>query len=307
VGAGPLATRSAVAPWEVARADRAEASLNRQGRYPRVVYGHGAPSPGRTALVPGRRSTKAGDDEELFDGGDRGPATAGPPHRPRPVRFSSPRTTRRDTTVQNEDAIEARDTDRLILFSDAVVAIAITLLALELPVPEGRNVSEFWRSAREHHGPYLAFLISFFVISMSWSQHHRIYRYVERVDPRLRSINMIWLLTIVVNPLATKMLTTQHHDSLATHALRFGFYALLQVLASLTLLVISRHLTTHHLRVDGAPAPTDGAEGRGLHGVMLGFGLSIPVFFVTSYAWLLWIIVPLALSYLHRRPSPQDS
>lgn len=72
--------------------------------------------------------------------------------------------------MDHEHAAEERATDRLIFFTDAVVAIAITLLALELPVPSGRNVSEFWRSVREHHDEYLAFLISFFVISASWSR-----------------------------------------------------------------------------------------------------------------------------------------
>jgi len=73
--------------------------------------------------------------------------------------------------VESEQALEARAADRLILFSDAVVAIAITLLALDLPVPDGRNVSEFWRSVREHDDHYLAFLVSFVVIAASWGKH----------------------------------------------------------------------------------------------------------------------------------------
>ena len=54
----------------------------------------------------------------------------------------------------------ARAADRLTLFSDAVVAIAITLLAIDLPVPEGPTVSVFLSSVRHNGDHYAAFLVS---------------------------------------------------------------------------------------------------------------------------------------------------
>jgi uncharacterized membrane protein len=214
-------------------------------------------------------------------------------------------------TSDNEQALEARATDRLIFFSDAVVAIAITLLALELPVPAGRDVSDFWRSVREHDGHYLAFLISFFVIAASWGQHHRVFRAAERVDRRLRAINMLWLLMIVTNPFATKLLTTEGHDSLAAHALRYGFYALLQVLANIALLAMRSRLTSL-LRAPGAPPSPATAGSAELYGVIFGFGLSIPLFFATAYGWVLWILGPLLARHVRlplrqREHSPLDA
>ncbi|WP_329369285.1 hypothetical protein OG896_26425 [Streptomyces sp. NBC_00669] len=82
---------------------------------------------------------------------------------------------------------------------------------------------------------------------------------------------MLWLLMIVLNPLATKMLTTEDHDSVATHALRFGFYALLQVIAGLALLAATCRLTEQHLRIGGAQAPSGPGDGRDLHCVIIGF------------------------------------
>jgi uncharacterized membrane protein len=98
--------------------------------------------------------------------------------------------------------------------------IAITLLALELPVPTGNTTAALWSSFRHEDGHYLAFLISFIVIAAAWSQHHHVMRFAERSDARLRTFNLLWLLTIILNPFATKLLTTEGHDTL--RPTRFG-------------------------------------------------------------------------------------
>lgn len=192
---------------------------------------------------------------------------------------------------ENEQAFESRAAERLIFFSDAVVAIAITLLALELPVPEGHNVGDFWDSVKAHREEYLAFLVSFLVIGASWGKHHRVFRTVERVDSRVRKINMVWLMMIILVPFATKLLTERGDDSNAVHALRWGFYSLLQMLANIALLVMAHYLASPRMR--GADdSPVDGWS-EGLYGIIIGFGLSIPVFFATTYGWVLWIVGPM--------------
>jgi len=65
---------------------------------------------------------------------------------------------------------------------DNVPVIAITLLAIDLPVPEGGTVQLFWESVRHDGGHYAAFLISFFAIAAAWRDHHDIFKYVRRVD-----------------------------------------------------------------------------------------------------------------------------
>jgi uncharacterized membrane protein len=191
-----------------------------------------------------------------------------------------------------------RAAERLTIFSDAVVAIAMTLLAIELPVPEGGTVSEFWTAVRHNDGHYAAFLISFAVIAAAWSDHHVLFAYVQGVDARLRTLNLWWLLSIVLNPFATKLLIVSG-QSLTTHALRFGFYALLQVLESGALYAMLRHMNARQLAK--VPAPISTSRARKSLSLMLGFGLSIPVFFVTTYAWVLWIAFPLLAELLHRR------
>jgi uncharacterized membrane protein len=208
----------------------------------------------------------------------------------------------------SEDQSEpgSRAVDRLVYFSDAVIAIAITLLAIDLPVPAGDTVAGFWSSVRDNEGHYAAFLISFMVIAAAWSNHHDLFRYVTRIDPRLRTLNIAWLMTIVLNPFATKLLTSPGHEALDVHAFQFGFYALLQFLASVLLLAMLRHLWTYQ-EMTGAPRPMVTGTAWQCYNLMLGFGLSIPLLFVVSYAWVLWFAVPLVAIQLRRHRRGRDT
>ena len=210
-------------------------------------------------------------------------------------------------TNPKEVEIESGASDRLIFFSDAVVAIAITLLALELPVPEGKTAPALWRSVRHNDGHYVAFLLSFVVIAMAWSEHHQVFRYLDRTDSRLRGLTFIWLLTIVLNPFATKLLTVDGNDSQGAHAIRFGFYALVQVLSMLTLMASTRHMVANGLASSETPVGALRHAFRSHLGTILGFGLSIPVFFLTRYGWVLWFALPLVGRVVQRRPPPNGS
>jgi uncharacterized membrane protein len=202
----------------------------------------------------------------------------------------------------------AQAAERLTFFSDAVVAIAITLLAIDLPVPEGDTYRLFWASVRHDDGHYAAFLISFAVIAAAWFDHHDLFRYIRSTDARLRLLNMGWLLSIVLNPFATKLLVVSG-QSLTVHAARFGFYALLQVLESAMFYAMLRYMIARGLA--SPPRSVVDSMTRKSSGVILGFGLSIPVFFLTTAAWALWIAGPVLAGLLrryhrrsHRTPEP---
>jgi uncharacterized membrane protein len=193
---------------------------------------------------------------------------------------------------------DAGGADRLTFFSDAVAAIALTLLAIELPVPTGATASAFWLSVEHDDGHYAAFAISFVAILTAWRGHYDLFRYARRTDARLVSLNAVWLLGIILNPFATELLVVSG-QTIVTHALRFGFYALLQVLVSAALYAMLRHMVAHRL-ANPPPSAADRLARQAIS-LMLCFGLSIPVFFVTTYAWLLWIAAPLLFALLRRR------
>jgi len=197
---------------------------------------------------------------------------------------------------QDDLETDTRAAERLIFFSDAVIAIAITLLAIELPIPEGDTVSKFLMSVRHEDGHYAAFLISFVAIAAAWNSHHDIFRYVRRVDTRARTLNTAWLLTIILTPFGTRLLTG---GATATDPLRFGFYALIQFFDSALLLAMLRHMIKYQ-ELSGLRPEKLAAWRWREYTPMLAMGLSIPVFFVTSYGWVAWFAVPVVLGRLHR-------
>ena len=140
---------------------------------------------------------------------------------------------------------DTRAVDRLTFFSDAVVAIAITLLAIDLPVPVGGTSAQFWSSVQQNDGHYAAFAISFLTIASAWNRHHDVFRYATSMDSRLRTLNTAWLLMIILNPFATRLLTSKGHETVAVHAFRFGFYSLLQALGAAFMMALVRHMLSH--------------------------------------------------------------
>ncbi len=110
------------------------------------------------------------------------------------------------TQLHNEHK-KAFQLERLILFSDAVFAIAITLLVIEIKVPElprGTATEEMLlESLAEQIPKFIGFVISFFIIGLYWTVHHRMFGFVINYTPRLLWLNLIFLLSIVLMPFST--------------------------------------------------------------------------------------------------------
>jgi TMEM175 potassium channel family protein len=94
--------------------------------------------------------------------------------------------------------------DRVLFFSDAVFAIAITLLVVDIRVPE--VVANAGHQLYESRSKILSFVISFLVIGLFWIGHHRLFRYITALDRALIFINLIFLGTIAFLPYPTALL-----------------------------------------------------------------------------------------------------
>jgi uncharacterized membrane protein len=99
--------------------------------------------------------------------------------------------------------------DRLVFFSDAVFAIAITLLVLDIHVPNFPHevsVAETWNAFLELGPSFFAFGLSFLVIGRFWMGHHERFRTVRHFSARLMWPNLIYLMAIAFMPFATAFL-----------------------------------------------------------------------------------------------------
>ena len=95
--------------------------------------------------------------------------------------------------------------ERIIFFSDAVFAIAITLLVLEIKPP---HLEEFSESSLRHHLLQLlpkigGFVSSFVIIGAMWIEHHRIFRYFRHYDGGVMWRNLVFLLSVAFVPFPT--------------------------------------------------------------------------------------------------------
>jgi uncharacterized membrane protein len=99
--------------------------------------------------------------------------------------------------------------ERLVFFSDAVMAIAITLLAIEIRLPQlDPSATDIGLAARiaALGSQIMSFVISFVVIGIYWISHHRYFHYIMRFDYRLLSLNLVFLFFIALMPFVAGIL-----------------------------------------------------------------------------------------------------
>jgi uncharacterized membrane protein len=92
-------------------------------------------------------------------------------------------------------------------FSDGVIAVAITLLALDLHVPSASSASSLAHELGEQWPSYAAYVVSFLTIGIIWINHHAMLRRLVAVDHTIVMLNIVLLMTIVVLPFSTALLS----------------------------------------------------------------------------------------------------
>ncbi len=194
--------------------------------------------------------------------------------------------------------------DRVLFFSDAVFAIAITVLAIDLRVPTGVTV----QSGHELHEALSgieSFAISFVVIGLFWLAHHSMFRFIIAFDRPLMLLNLLFLGTIAFMPFPTAVLG----NSSTSQAPAVIFYAAC-VCATGLVEVAAWLWATRPGSGLGAP----GAAQERLPYLLQAartpviFLLSIPIALVSpTAASLFWIaLVPSALILRRLAPLPEN-
>jgi uncharacterized membrane protein len=115
------------------------------------------------------------------------------------------------------------DRGRLEAFSDGVFAVAITLLVIDLAVPE-RGHGLLGRQLASHWPSFAAYGVSFLTIGIIWVNHHGMFRNFAHVDRTLLFLNLLLLFFVVTIPFATAMMAAYLRDGGADASLAAALY-----------------------------------------------------------------------------------
>lgn len=187
-------------------------------------------------------------------------------------------------------AAQSKELDRVNAFSDGVFAFAITLLVINLEVPESLGDGTLWEALKSLDGDFQAYLISFAVVGSFWYGHHKVFSLLDRSDGRLILFNFLLLAVIVLMPFTTDLIGTYGDEATAAavYAANLGIAALADGL--IEIVAVRRRLAP--------PGALPSERALTLAAIFRSgvFFLSIPLAFVSVTAamlsWLLLIAVP---------------
>jgi uncharacterized membrane protein len=192
-------------------------------------------------------------------------------------------------------------TDRLEVFSDGVIAIAITLLVLDIKVPHSHqgglahDLATQWPS-------FAAYVLSFAVIGIMWVSHHSMFERIQEIDRGLLFTNLLLLLGIAFLPFPTALLAEYARDGGSNAHVAAAFYSLTMTMIGLAFSGIWLHLSHHpDLLVEGLDP---GNLRRSLHRSLVGpivFALTIGLAFVNALAC--FVVYGLLVAYFAAGPS----
>jgi uncharacterized membrane protein len=194
---------------------------------------------------------------------------------------------------------------RLVFFCDAVFAIAITLLAFSIKLPDIPKdaVNELLTTEIMNLIPkFVIYALSFLIIGSFWMAHHRMFQHIKKYDDAFIFLNILSLMFIAAVPIPTSIMGEyiMHRQSLI-------FYAMYMAMTSL--LLWSVRLYASHRKLFEDDAQRLYFSVRSIISVFI-FLLSIPlVYIINTYAVFMWISIfvfqfiwkQIYFSYIERR------
>ena len=193
--------------------------------------------------------------------------------------------------------------ERFIFFSDAVFAICITLLIIEIKVPDlaDPNDETLWHSLSEMSLRFLGFVISFGIVGHYWSVHHRIFGYVVKYTTSLLWINLGFLFTVVLLPFSAGLLG--EYSTYSNMKLPYAIYTLNMCLTAFMncwLWVYVSNPKRKMLTRQISRARIKLGVYRSLV-IPLIFIISLLVFFVSPVlSWYILLLIPIMLHWVMR-------
>ena len=174
------------------------------------------------------------------------------------------------------------ETARIEAFSDGVLAIAITLLVLDVPIPEGhRDLGAELRAASSH---YVAFVLAFLSIAVMWANHHDLFRIIDKSDRGLMLANAFLLLTISFLPFPTGVLAAHMTHGGAERQAALLTYGGTMFVIAIAYNVLWRYAHYRGLLRDDLPEAAVAGINRAYNSALVLYGSALLLSFFT--AWL---------------------
>ena len=139
--------------------------------------------------------------------------------------------------------------ERIAFFSDAVFAIAITLLTIEIHPPVLTLADSSWdvmHKLKEKLPDFLGLVASFWLIGSAWLRHHQLFKYVDNYDIKFKVMNLFLLLTIIFFPFTTSFLFNTIFSGIVTKP-QVIFYLVLPLSSNIILYRMFRLVNRKHL------------------------------------------------------------
>ncbi|MBI5160665.1 MAG: DUF1211 domain-containing protein [Micrococcales bacterium] len=201
--------------------------------------------------------------------------------------------------------------DRILFFTDAVFAIAITLLVIDLTVrtvgADGKELSTATIATEMLQAlpDYAAYVISFFVIGATWAAHHQNFSLLARWDTALKWVNLLLLLFVAFLPFPTRMLFSGDGD---IQHVQYTFYAGTVLAIGLIQLWMWRVVRVRGLLdVDRVDRRIYRYEQRQIAVTPAVFGFGLVLEFTVGSPWSLYVwFLQVPLSFLAGRFEPRE-
>lgn len=193
-------------------------------------------------------------------------------------------------------------TQRLETLSDGVIAIAATLLVLQIGRVELRHNQSLLNAIRHMWPSYLAYVVSFTVIGLIWVAHHSMFERVSTVDRPLLFLNLALLLGVAFIPWPTSVLADFIRDDNFNASVATALYSLTMTLIGIVFLGMWAHLVRHPEHTIESVTPVQLQRSLRLASVSpIVYGATIGLAFLSPYLCLA-VYVMLAV-YFARGPS----
>lgn len=196
--------------------------------------------------------------------------------------------------------IKQFSTRRLEALTDGVFAIAMTLLVLDLTVPNietVRNSSDLFSALAPLSGNIISFTISFAILAIMWSVHVRQFDGIKRIDERVLTLNNLRLFVVVLIPFTTSLLGEYNNIRLAEVLYPLSLFAL-----ALVTVVQGTYLDKHpNFFENFDKAETQAGNQRSLGFAVTAGVVVIASIFVGSFAYFLFFLSPFVPRFMPKR------